>query len=80
MNKFRLLILILINNIFYITYIYVLNTKVETLTYENNQLNIMIDNVINYSNHTADTGEFDEFICSKEGQSFFNAYENIHDK
>lgn len=80
MNKFRLLILILIGNIFYITYIHVLNTKVETLTYENNQLNIMIDNVISYSNHTADTGEFDEFICSKEGESFFNTYENLHDK
>lgn len=80
MNKFRLLILIIIGNVFYITYIYVLNTKVETLTYENNQLNIMIDNVISYSNHTADTGEFDEFICSKEGQSFFNTYENLYDK
>lgn len=80
MNKFRLLILILIGNVFYITYIHVLNTKVETLTYENNQLNLMIDNVISYSNHTADTGEFDEFICSKEGESFFNIYENLYDK
>ena len=80
MNKFKLLILILIGNVFYITYIYVLNTKVETLTYENNQLNIMIDNVISYSNNTADTGEFDEFVNSPQGERFFDNYHKLYDK
>lgn len=80
MNKFKLLILILIGNVFYITNIYILNTKVKTLTYKNNKLNLMVEDVINYSDFTADTGEFDEFIASSQGERFFDNYRKIYDK
>ena len=80
MNKLNLLILILIGNIFYITNIYILNTKVKTLTYKNNKLNLMVEDVINYSDFTADTGEFDEFIASPQGERFFTNYHKLYDK
>ena len=80
MNKLKLLILILIGNIFYITNIYILNTKVKTLTYKNNKLNLMVEDVINYSDFTADTGEFDEFIASPQGERFFTNYHKLYDK
>lgn len=80
MNKFKLLIFIFIGNVFYITNIYILNTKVKTLTYKNNKLNLMVEDVINYSDFTADTGEFDEFIASSQGERFFDNYHNLYDK
>lgn len=80
MNKFKLLIFIFIGNVFYITNIYILNTKVKTLTYKNNKLNLMVEDVINYSDFTADTGEFDEFIASSQGERFFDNYRKIYDK
>ena len=80
MNKFKLLILIIIGNIFYITTIYILNTKVKTLTYKNNKLSLMVEDVINYSDYTADTGEFDEFIASPQGERFFDNYRKLYDK
>lgn len=80
MNKFKLLIFIFIGNVFYITNIYVLNTKVKILTYKNNKLNLMVKDIINYSDYTADTGEFDEFIASSQGERFFDNYRKIYDK
>lgn len=80
MNKFKFLILILIGNVFYITNIYILNTKIKTLTYKNNKLNLMVEDVINYSDYTADTGEFDEFINSSQGERFFDNYRKLYDK
>ena len=58
----------------------ILDKKVQTLEYNNAQLNLMIDNVVNYSDSTADTGEFDEFITSPQGERFFNNYNKLYDK
>lgn len=57
--------------------IYRLDKKVQTLEYNNTQLNLMIDNVVNYSDSTADTGEFDEFVNSPQGEKFFKLYNNL---
>ena len=40
----------------------------------------MIDDVANYADSTADTGEFDEFIASPQGERFFNNYHELYDK
>ena len=58
--------------------IYRLDKKVQTLEYNNTQLNLMIDNVVNYSDSTADTGEFDEFVNSPQGEKFFKLYNNYY--
>ena len=50
----------------------------SSLKYENTQLKIMVDNVVNYADSTADTGEFDEFIDSKQGQEFFKKYNELY--
>ena len=57
-----------------------LNNKVQVLEYKNAKLHLMIDDVVNYSDSTADTGEFDEFIASPQGERFFNNYRNLYDK
>ena len=80
MNKFKLLILIFIGHAFYITNIYILHREIKTLTYKNNKLNLMVEDVINYSDFTADTGEFDEFIASLQGQRFFNNCCELYNK
>lgn len=58
----------------------ILENKVTILEYKNAKLHLMIDDVINYSDSTADTGEFDEFIASPQGERFFTNYRKIYDK
>ena len=48
------------------------------LEYENIRLKAMVQNVVNYSDSTADTGEFDEFIESRQGQEFFKKYNELY--
>ena len=60
--------------------LYILDNKVRDLEYENAKLRFMIEDVVNYSDSTADTGEFDEFIASPQGERFFNNYRKLYDK
>ena len=48
------------------------------LEYENIRLKAMVDNVVNYADSTADTGEVDEFIESRQGQEFFKKYNELY--
>ena len=48
------------------------------LEYENIRLKAMVDNVVNYADSTTDTGEFDNFIDSKQGQEFFKKYNELY--
>ena len=48
------------------------------LEYENIRLKAMVQNVVNYADSTADTGEFDEFIESRQGQEFFKKYNELY--
>ena len=48
------------------------------LEYENIRLKAMVDNVVNYADSTADTGEFDEFRESRQGQEFFKKYNELY--
>ena len=57
-----------------------LNNKVQDLEYKNTKLQFMVEDVVNYSDSTADTGEFDEFIASPQGERFFNNYRELYDK
>ena len=57
-----------------------LNNKIEVLEYKNAKLQLMVEDVVNYSDSTADTGEFDEFIASPQGERFFNNYRKLYDK
>ena len=50
----------------------------SSLKYENAQLKVMIQDVVNYADSTADTGEFDDFIDSKQGQEFFKRYNELY--
>ena len=50
----------------------------SSLKYENSQLKTMIQDVVNYADSTADTGEFDEFIDSRQGQEFFKKYNELY--
>ena len=50
----------------------------SNLKYENMQLKAMVQNVVNYADSTADTGEFDEFIESRQGQKFFKKYNELY--
>lgn len=54
------------------------STDNDCLKYENEQLKAMVQNVVNYADSTADTGEFDEFILSKQGQEFFKKYNELY--
>ena len=56
----------------------VASTDNDCLKYENAQLKAMIQNVVNYADSTADTGEFDEFIESRQGQEFFKKYNELY--
>lgn len=60
--------------------LYILDNKVRDLEYENTNLRFMIEDVVSYSDSTADTGEFDEFIASPQGERFFNNYRKLYDK
>ena len=57
-----------------------LNNKIEVLEYKNAKLQLMVEDVVNYSDSTADTGEFDEFIASPQGERFFDNYRKFYDK
>ena len=50
----------------------------DSLKYENAQLKAMVQNGVNYADSTADTGEFDEFIESRQGQEFFKKYNELY--
>lgn len=63
-----------------LVYIYFLHNKIQVLEYKNAKLQIMVEDVVNYSDSTADTGEFDEFIVSPQGERFFNNYHELYDK
>ena len=58
----------------------ILDNRVNTLEYKNTKLHLMIDDVVNYSDSTADTGEFDEFIASPQGERFFDNYHKLYYK
>ena len=54
------------------------SVNTDSLKYENAQLKAMVQNVVNYADSTADTGEFDEFIESRQGQEFFKKYNELY--
>ena len=78
MRKFLIFNLIVI--LIILVRLYILDNKVRDLEYENAKLRFMIEDVVNYSDSTADTGEFDEFIASPQGERFFNNYHKLYDK
>ena len=57
-----------------------MRVRINTLEYKNTKLQLMVEDVVNYSDSTADTGEFDEFIASPQGERFFNNYNKLYDK
>ena len=78
MKAFIIFILVIITIL--LIHICILDNRVQVLTYKNVKLQVMIEDVVNYSDSTADTGEFDEFIASPQGERFFNNYRNLYDK
>ena len=78
MRKFLIFNLVVI--LIILVRLYILDNKVRDLEYENAKLRFMIEDVINYSDSTADTGEFDEFIASPQGERFFDNYRKLYDK
>ena len=78
MRKFLIFNLVVI--LIILVRLYILDNKVRDLEYENTKLRFMIEDIVNYSDSTADTGEFDEFIDSPQGERFFNNYRKLYDK
>ena len=78
MRKFLIFNLVVI--LIILVRLYILDNKVRDLEYENAKLRFMIEDIVNYSDSTADTGEFDEFIASPQGERFFNNYHKLYDK
>ena len=74
------IIFILVAIIVLLIRICILDNRVRVLEYKNAKLQLMIEDVVNYSDSTADTGEFDEFIASPQGERFFDNYHKIYDK
>ena len=74
------IIFILIAIIIFLIRICILDNRVRVLEYKNTKLQLMVEDVVNYSDSTADTGEFDEFIASPQGERFFNNYRKLYDK
>lgn len=74
------IIFILIAIIILLIRICILDNRVRVLEYKNANLQLMVEDVVNYSDSTADTGEFDEFIASPQGERFFNNYNKLYDK
>ena len=58
----------------------ILDNRIQVLEYNNTKLQLMVEDVVNYSDSTADTGEFDEFIASPQGERFFDNYRKLYDK
>ena len=74
------IIFILVAIIILLIRICILDNRVRVLEYKNANLQFMIEDVVNYSDSTADTGEFDEFIASPQGERFFDNYHKLYDK
>lgn len=74
------LICVLLAILIILSKILILNNKIQVLEDENAKLQLMIEDVVNYSDSTADTGEFDEFIASPQGKRFFDNYRKLYDK
>ena len=74
------LICVLLAILIILSKILILDNRIQVLEYENAELRFMIEDVVNYSDSTADTGEFDEFITSPQGERFFNNYRKLYDK
>ena len=74
------IIFILVAIIILLIRICILDNRVRVLEYNNTKLQLMVEDVVNYSDSTADTGEFDEFIASPQGERFFDNYRKIYDK
>ena len=74
------IIFILVAIIILLIRICILDNRVRILEYKNSKLQLMVEDVVNYSDSTADTGEFDEFIASPQGERFFNNYNKLYDK
>ena len=74
------IIFILVAIIILLIRICILDNRVQVLEYKNAKLQLMIEDVVNYSDSTADTGEFDEFIASPQGERFFDNYRKLYDK
>ena len=74
------IISILLLIIILLIHICIINNRIQDLKYKNAKLQLMVEDVVNYSDSTADTGEFDEFINSPQGERFFNNYHKLYDK
>ena len=74
------IIFILVAIIILLIRICILDNRVRVLEYKNSKLQFMVEDVVNYSDSTADTGEFDEFIASPQGERFFDNYHKFYDK
>lgn len=74
------IILVLLAIIALLVRVCILNNKITILEYKNAKLHLMIDDVVNYADSTADTGEFDEFVVSPQGERFFKTYNTIYNK
>ena len=74
------IIFILVAIIILLIRICILDNRVRVLEHENANLRFMVEDVVNYSDSTADTGEFDEFIASPQGERFFTNYHKLYDK
>ena len=74
------IIFILVAIIILLIRICILDNRVRVLEYKNDKLQLMVEDVVNYSDSTADTGEFDEFVTSPQGERFFNNYRKLYDK
>ena len=74
------IILVLLAIIALLVRVCILDNRINTLEYKNAKLYLMIDDVVSYANSTADTGEFDEFVASPQGERFFTNYREIYDK
>ena len=74
------LICILLAILIILSKILILDNRIQILEYENAKLRFMIEDVVNYSDSTADTGEFDKFIASPQGERFFDNYRKLYDK
>lgn len=68
--------ILMISNLFLIFNI--LQSNNINIKKENDKLKDMVEAVIEYSDSTADTGEFDDFIQSNQGKLFFNTYSELH--
>ena len=74
------IIFILVAIIILLIIICILDNRVRVLEYKNAKFQLMVEDVVNYSDSTADTGGFDEFIASPQGERFFNNYSKLYDK